>query len=141
MESSSYQLIQDLVIGITFIGGLFLYTRNRIPQRNVQQLTALTDTYEKRIASLETDVKGYHDTIIENARAIADLQGQIKVYKELPLRELADGIKKVGVSNEKILAVLQTTSNLSSEDIITNQDQHIKTEIHKVVDKDIKAKE
>jgi hypothetical protein len=122
MDVSS-QIIQDVLLAITIIGGSILYARNRIPQQNVQNLTALTDTYEKRIAALESELKDNHNLQLQNVAAIADLQGQVKVYKELPLQELADGIKEVvriskdnALSNQQILETLQqSASTLSNE--------------------------
>jgi hypothetical protein len=104
------QSVQNIFIVSTAVGGALLYFRTRIPQQNVTQLTALTATYEKRITALEEEIKGYHKTSIENAKALADLQGQIKVYKELPLRELADGIKTVADSNDEILQTLKKSA-------------------------------
>lgn len=106
----STQSVQNVVIVITVVGGALLYFRNRIPQQNVAQLTALTGTYEKRIAALEQELKSNHKIQLDNVAAISDLQGQIKVYKDLPLRELADGIKKVVDTNQDILNTLKSSA-------------------------------
>lgn len=39
---------------------------------------------------------------IENVKAIAELQGQIKVYKELPLNEMAAAMKEISEVNKTI---------------------------------------
>lgn len=142
-SSNDPQLIQNVVIAITFIGGLYLYTRNRIPERNVKNLTMLTNTYEKRIVALEDELKSNHQLQLENVKAIADLQGQVKVYKELPLRELADGIAEVvtiskqnAASNDAILKQLQKSAG--EED---GNEIHITTEVHKEIKPHIKPTE
>lgn len=107
------QLLQDIFIAIGLIGGILVYTRSRIPQQTVKNLQALVDTYEKRIKLLEDDLASNHEIQLKNVAAIGELQGQVKVYKELPLRELADSISKLIIltkdnakSNSKILEVL-----------------------------------
>jgi hypothetical protein len=111
------QTVESVLLAMTIIGGSILYARNRIPQQNVQNLTALTNTYEKRIKALEDELRDNHKLQLQNVSAIADLQGQVKVYKELPLRELADGINEVvkisrdnALSNQHILETLQESA-------------------------------
>ena len=140
-------LVQNVIIAITLIGGTVLYVKARIPQQNVKNLTALTDTYEKRIRALEDELKENHNLQLKNVAAISDLQGQVKVYKELPLQDLADGINLVSenlkevvkisqenaISNKAILQQLQQTASIAAEDrdVLTNQNLHIKTEVLK----------
>ena len=141
--SSDYGLIQDILIAIGLFGGIFLYRKGSTPQKNIQNLTSLTDTYEKRIRALEDEIKSNHKIQLENVAAISDLQGQVKVYKELPLQTLADGIKEVvtiskdnATSNKAILQVLQKTAKINAEDrdMLTNQNKHIATEVDKRMD-------
>lgn len=144
-------LVQNVIIAITLIGGTVLYVKARIPQQNVKNLTALTDTYEKRIRALEDELKENHNLQLKNVAAISDLQGQVKVYKELPLQDLADGINLVSenlkevvkisqenaISNKAILQQLQQTASIAAEDrdVLTNQNLHIKTEVLKEMQK------
>jgi len=110
------QWVQDILLGIAFVGGTLLYFRSRIPQQNVKNLTILTDTYEKRIKALEDELNENHNLQLANVKAIADLQGQIKVYKDLPLRELADGIKAVNTSNQRIVDILERNATIAAAD-------------------------
>lgn len=96
------------------VGGAWLVLKSRIPQqtiKNLQEVNAsyieLNATYEKRISSLELKIKEDANLHIENAKAISDLQGQIKVYKELPLKELADGIAKLNDGQDLMLKAIQ----------------------------------
>lgn len=150
------QLIQNVVIAVGFIGGLILYTRNRIPQKNVKEqgeliatlqelrladtekanknLALLKETYEKRIGALEDELKTNHSIQLQNVAAIADLQGQIKIYKELPLQDLADGIKQNNDISTEILNSLKHTAEIAAEDrdVLTNQNKHIRDEVNKI---------
>ena len=110
------QTFQDVMFAIALIGGVIVYSRSRIPQQNVKNLTALTDTYEKRIRALEDELKDNHQLQLNNVAAIADLQGQIKVYKELPLQQLANGIDKVAATQDKILSTLQASATALTKD-------------------------
>lgn len=150
------QDISDIFIAITVMGASILYARNRIPQQNVKNLTALTNTYEKRIKALEEEIKENHKVQLENVAAISDLQGQIKVYKELPLQQLADGLKETVMVNKEnaavnkenaaisrqILEQLQSTAQIAAEDrdVLTNQNKHIKTEVHKIINEEVNRK-
>lgn len=104
------QLIQDVIAGIILIGGVVVYSRARVPQQVIKNLQQLTDTYEKRIKALEDELKNNHLIQLQNVAAISDLQGQVKVYKELPLQELADGILKVSITNTEILETLKQSA-------------------------------
>jgi hypothetical protein len=142
----SGQVVQDILIAITVIGGSWGFYRLRKPSQDtdkrIETLTGLVEDYEKRIKFLEDKIKEDAQLHVDNARAISNLQGQIKVYKDLPLRELADGIKEVvkvsqqnADSNKEILHVLQQTSFINAEDrdVLTNQNKHIRTEVNKII--------
>jgi hypothetical protein len=92
---------------VILIGGSALVLVSRVPSRTISQLRELNAVYEQRLHILE-------EQNIENVKHIGELQGQVKAYKELPLRELADGMKQISqvnegiaASNEKILSTLQ----------------------------------
>lgn len=129
------QLIQDAIGLIVLIGGTLAYTKSRIPQQTIKNLEALAQTYEKRIRALEDELKENHKQQLTNVASIADLQGQVKVYKELPLQELADGIKQNNSISIEILNELRKTAVIAAEDrdVLTNQNVHIKTEVEKII--------
>jgi metal-dependent amidase/aminoacylase/carboxypeptidase family protein len=126
------QIVQDVIIGITLVGGVLLYLKGHVPQQTIKNLEAANDSYvkldatrQKSIEALELKVKEIIDRHtaekLEWTQAVAELQGQIKVYKELPLRELADGIAKVvdiskenAISNQHILETLRESAGTHS---------------------------
>jgi hypothetical protein len=135
--STTFNPVNDLVVLIVFVGGVFAYARTRIPQQTIKNLQDLVASQTQSIAELK-------ERGIEDAKAISKLEGQIAVYKELPLRELADGIKEVvkiskdnAISNQKILETLQSTAKINEEDrdVLTNQSKHIRDEVTKLMGK------
>lgn len=112
------------IIGyVSLAVGSILALFSRIPKQTITNYEQLSVAQEKRIAVLEEQSKVDHKNHLENIKAIADLQGQIKVYKELPLREMAkamqdisDGNKAIAESNRQILISLQSSAMIASED-------------------------
>lgn len=100
------------IIGyISLAVGSALALFSRIPKQTITNYEQLSIAQEKRIAALEEQSKVDHKNHLENIKAIADLQGQIKVYKELPLQEMAKAIE----SNRQILLSLQSSAIIASE--------------------------
>ena len=134
---SDFGLIQDVLLAIGLFGGVVLYRKNSIPQKNVANLTSLTDTYERRIKALEDELKENHQIQLKNVAAISDLQGQVKVYKELHLQELANGIKEVVVLQKETVSLLSAKARIDAEDrdVLTNQNMLIRNEVAKEMSK------
>lgn len=112
------------IIGyVSLAVGSILALFSRIPKQTITNYEQLSIAQEKRIAALEEQSKIDHKNHLENIKAIADLQGQIKVYKELPLQEMAkamqdisDGNKAIAESNRQILLSLQSSAMIASAD-------------------------
>lgn len=123
------------LVGLAEIAGVvvlaILYIKSKIPKETIDQQTKLIDALEKRITNLESDAKELHAQHVENEKTIADLQGQIKVYKELPLQDIAKSLKVL----ERIPHEFQKVSEKSTEQIlnaVTNvRTQHV---THQTVD-------
>ena len=113
----------SLIGYVVGIGGGILALFSRIPKQTITTYEQLSVAQEKRIAALEEQSKIDHKNHLENIKAIADLQGQIKVYKELPLQQMAkamqdisEGNKAIAESNRQILLSLQSSAMIASED-------------------------
>lgn len=116
MITTNINPVNDILLAIAFVGGVFIYTRGRIPQQTIKNLQDLADSQTKSITELK-------EGRIEDAKVMARLEGQLALYKELPLRELANGIKNVvriskdnADSNHKILNELKKSSIIAAED-------------------------
>ena len=121
MTTLNSQLVQDVVAGVVFVGSLIVYTRGRIPQQTIKNLEESNKSYVELDKARQLSIQHLENRLTEIAKAhtderlqltkdIGDLQGQIKVYKELPLRELADGILQNNVISNKILDSLTTSA-------------------------------
>lgn len=87
---------------VSFIIGGILYARSKVPSQTISNYKDLTESQEKRISALEAQAAIDHQNHIDNIKAVADLQGQIKVYKELPLQEMAAAMQDISTVNQGI---------------------------------------
>lgn len=69
-----------------------IYIRSRIPKMTIEQQGQLITAMQGRLDELVESNKALYKQHLENERAIADLQGQIKVYKEIPLQDIAKSL-------------------------------------------------
>jgi|GEM_PF-3675457 len=111
---------------IALVLGSILTVFSRLPKQTIQNQKDLIDTYEKRLKALEDQKEEDHKTQLQNVRDIADLQGQIKVYKELPLQEMATAMQRISEvnqtiakSNEQILKTLNASAIIAADDRTT----------------------
>jgi hypothetical protein len=141
MTSTATVILDGLGI-VGFIGGGLVTLFSRTSKENTSAATELIANLQKlretdkeefnmRIKALEDQHIEDEKRHLENVKAISDLQGQVKVYKELPLKELAEGIRKVATSNAEILKELRKTSAIAAEDrdVLTNSNKHIRNEV------------
>lgn len=112
------------IIGyISLAVGSILALFSRLPKQTIANQKDLIETYEKRLKALEDQKEEDHKTQLQNVRDIADLQGQIKVYKELPLQEMASAMqeisrvnKGIAESNTEILKTLRNSALIAADD-------------------------
>lgn len=97
------------------------YLRSQLPKQTIQNQKELIETYEKRLKALEDQSEQDKKQHIENVKAIADLQGQLKVYKEIPLQEIANSMKELSATNKQILTYIHTPAKVTEQTIKTTQ--------------------
>jgi len=91
----------EAIIIITGIGGvIYALFKNTAVKATITSQKDLIET-------LSAQVKELRQLHIDNEKAIAKLTGQIEVYKELPLIDLAESMKQLSVLQEKILIELK----------------------------------
>lgn len=100
------ELTTTLIIGeaIAAIVLAVLFVRSRIPAQTIDQQAKLIDTLRLRVESLEQA----HGV---NQKAIGTLEGQIKVYKELPLQEIAKSLQILETLPSDIQRMHQESNN------------------------------
>jgi hypothetical protein len=109
------------------IGGfIFSFLRYSNYKETVQLQNDNIKALQDNAVILQRELEKHKKSQTDNLKAIARLEGQVDLYKELPLRELAEGIKSVSVSNDKILKVLEHSQLIAAEDrdILTKQSTH-----------------
>lgn len=102
------EFISIAISSVFLIVSSVLAIRSQLPKQTIANQKELIETYEKRLKALEDQAEQDKKQHLENVKAIADLQGQIKVYKEIPLQQIADSMKELANTNKQILARLQT---------------------------------
>lgn len=94
------KLIEGLVV-ITGVGSLvFVLFKSGTTKATIQSQKELIDT-------LKTQVDELRALHIDNEKSIAELRGQVSVYKELPLAEMAKNMKDMATEQKEILKILK----------------------------------
>lgn len=113
--------MHNVVIGAEIVAGILLallFVKSRIPKETIEQQGKLIETLMTR----QTELLAAHVT---NEKAISELQVQIKVYKELPLQQIANSLKIM----ETLPAEFERISQKSQEQIIQSfqnvTEQHV----------------
>lgn len=99
--------IEAVVILAGLAGVFYAVFRARTTADIISNQGTLISTLKDRLDVLQEENKELMSKHIENEKAIADLQGQIKVYKELPLQKLADNMDEITKTNKSILQLLE----------------------------------
>lgn len=95
----------NLLTVVTLVAAALILTRSKVRKDNYNDLKERVDILEKE----REEARKQH---LENQRAIASLEGQLKTYKEIPLKQIADSLAKLADSNAQIKdngeAILET---------------------------------
>lgn len=101
------------VLSLVSLGVVGFYVvRSKIKDENLNDL-------KERVAILEKEREEARIQHIENQKAIANLEGQLNTYKEIPLKQIATSLTELSTSNANILAVLENSAliaRLAAED-------------------------
>lgn len=127
--------IQTVIFGAEVIVGAmlaFLYLKSRLPKETIKQQSEVITALEKRITVMEFDNKEQLKKHIENEKAIAELQGQIKVYKELPLQDIAKSLKALEtlpqeferITKDNGEKILKAVSNITVQNVGQQNVEH-----------------
>ncbi len=95
---------------VALIGGAVMAMRSQLPKQTIAQQSELIQALNARIVSLEASVKENRDALLEATKVMGILQGQVEVYKTLPLGSMAASMEAIASSNDKILSILQSSA-------------------------------
>ena len=98
----------SIVISSSFlIVSSVFYLRSKLPRATIDNQKELINVLDAKVKLLEAQSNEDKRQNLENVKAIADLQGQIKVYKEIPLQQIAESMKLLLDTNKLILDRLE----------------------------------
>lgn len=112
MEFKEILVVTGEVIGVILaLAGLIalvlVATRRNVDKEVQKNQDTLIQTLKDRLDIVESENKELKKSHIDNARSIGDLQGQIKVLRDIPLKEIAVSMAKVAESQEHIIKLLK----------------------------------
>ena len=108
--------LEGIVLGIEVVvaaGLAYMYVRSRVPQQTIDEQTKLINVLNGRLDTLAGENKDLQDRLLENQRAVSRLEGQIEVYKELPLQEIAKSLKALEVLPTEFKKISKTQSDVT----------------------------
>lgn len=68
---------------------------------------------KERVEILEKEREYARTQHIENLKAIANLEGQLKTYKDIPLQQIAESLKALATSQDAVLKQLNDSARIS----------------------------
>lgn len=92
------------LVALAVVG--FYVVRSKVKQENINDL-------KDRVSILEKERDEARLQHIENQKAIANLEGQLATYKEIPLKSIANSLEELTKSNESILGSLRSSAVLA----------------------------
>ena len=132
------QTIQDLLMAVMLIGGSWaVYRINRaaakqavkskVPAdtiKNLQEsnnsLITLDETRQKEMEELKKEVHqnniDHNEEVLRLNKEISSLTGELRVWRELPIKKLGDGMEEIVKGNKAILEVLTQSANILATD-------------------------
>lgn len=133
-----HNIIQDVIAGIAFVVGAVLTLFSKIKTNNIQDLKDRVAILEgerndARIQHLD-DIKTHEADSkmhFENAKAIADLQGQVKIYQGLALDTLSETMKNIAATEKEILRTLRVSENtlIANTALVADKVEHVKADL------------
>ena len=106
------------------MGVIAIYVvRSKIKDENLKDL-------KERVEILERERDEARTLHLDNQKAIANLEGQLQTYKDIPLRRIDESLALLAISNKNILRVLEGSAVIAAKDrnTLLNPKQHIGTQ-------------
>ena len=124
------------IVGLAEVAGVIilsiLYIKSRLPGQTIKQQTDLISALEKRVKAMEDERTEFVAQNNANAKAIASLEGQISVYKELPLQDIAKSLKILENLPTEFAKMTEKNTSVIISAVNNIKEQHVE---HQTVDK------
>ncbi len=92
--------LEGLVVITSVVGIIFALLKTGTTKATIQSQKELIETLTAQV----NELRNLH---IENEKAISELQGQVSVYKELPLNQLSTSMAEIAKTQKDILRLLK----------------------------------
>jgi hypothetical protein len=92
--------LEGLVVITSVVGIIFALLKTGTTKATIQSQKELIETLTAQV----NELRNLH---IENEKAISELQGQVSVYKELPLNQLSTSMAEIAKAQKDILRLLK----------------------------------
>jgi len=113
------------------VAGAITIIFSRVKTENLADL-------KERVDILEKEREVARQQHIENQKSLANLEGQLATYKEIPLKSIAKSLDELSKSNGKILDRLEKSAVLAQKD---SKDGGVLVKTKKTNPLDVKVKE
>ena len=98
------------LLSIAVVG--YLAAKSKVKGDNYNDL-------KERVAILEKDREEAREQHLVSQKSIAHLEGQLKTYKDIPLRRIDESLALLASSNASILKTLQTSAQISKREALS----------------------
>lgn len=102
-------VVRDVIGYAALVVGAILVLKSKVKTDNLNDL-------KERVGILEKEREESRTQHLENQKAISNLEGQLKTYKEIPLKQIANSLTQLSSSNEQIINVLQGSALIAAND-------------------------
>lgn len=92
--------LEGLVVIASVVGIIFALLKTGTTKATIQSQKELIETLTIQV----NELRNLH---IENEKAISELQGQVSVYKEIPLNQLSASMAEIAKAQKDILRLLK----------------------------------
>lgn len=99
---------RDISGYLALVGGAYLILKSKVKTDNLKDL-------KDRVEILEKEREEARKQHLENQKAIANLEGQLSTYKEIPLKQIAASLSELSLSNNKILSTLEHSAIIAQQ--------------------------
>lgn len=103
-----FTIFRDITGYLALVGGAYLILKSKVKTDNLKDL-------KERVEILEKEREEARQQHLDNQKAIANLEGQLSTYKEIPLKQIAASLSELSDSNRKILSTLEHSAVIAQQ--------------------------
>lgn len=128
---TNFSIFRDIISFSVLVAGSAMILLSKVKTDNLNDL-------KERVEILEKEREEARRQHIDNQKAIANLEGQLATYKEIPLKSIAESLDELSKNNGKILDRLEKSAVLAQRN---KNDGGLLVKTQKSSPLDVKVKE